>query len=108
MFAFEIPESVARVTVCPNWNLGAICITQGVADFLDARAHELYLDTSLKRHLAGDYGLVSQHPEDQARADGARQRGVHFKSIYDWSGQIVFIGTDPRRGVTVVCLAEED
>jgi hypothetical protein len=108
MFAFELPEEIARITVTPDWNLGSICITQGIADFLDGFAHELHLDGSLRRHLAGDYGLVSKHQEDQRRTDEARRRGVQFKSIYEWNEQTVFIATDPRRATTVVCLAEED
>jgi hypothetical protein len=108
MFAFELPEEAARMTVGPDWNLGSLCVTHGVADFLDKFAHELHLDASLRRHLAGDYGLLSERAEDQRRTDDCRRRGVQFKSMYQWNEQAVCIATDPLQGNTIVCLAEED
>lgn len=108
MFALEFPEDVARIMIGPQWNLGTLCLTRGVADLIDMLGNKPHLDNSLMRHLAGDYGLISQDSMDHQKTHAARARGLFFKSIYDWERHVIYVATDPIRKITVVCLAAED
>jgi hypothetical protein len=106
MYAIQIPENVAKVTVSRCWNLGTILITQGASDMLD---HEnIEVGWLLMRHWAEDYGLVSADEKEHIRTTVNRGEGRPFTSLFDAGEDCLKVVTLPTQTRTVVCLTRED
>jgi hypothetical protein len=106
MYAFTIPADIARSVVSPLWNLGDICVTEATSEYIQAYG----LDTGyyLMRHLAGDYGVVYEHPGDRRRTDEARRVGRTFASVFRLMDRSLNVVTVPLLGQTILGLSTED
>ncbi|MEW6687251.1 MAG: hypothetical protein AB1393_13780 [Candidatus Edwardsbacteria bacterium] len=89
-----------------KFNPGQIVVTQGVAKRMqEDQDFRRFVDSSFKRHLAGDWGDLSQ--EDKQENEFSLKEGFRILSSYENSNTKIWIITEADRSVTTILFPEE-
>lgn len=108
-YALTLSPDVLATTTGGPWTLGTVCFTEGALQHAERTGGAgPSVDAMLTRHQSGDYGLISDCPEDLKRNSECRRESRRFTSFYPSGDQIIKVVTSPSEGRTYMCLLSED